>query len=325
MKTVGINVTHDASLCQCVNGEIDLFIEEERLSRKKHDTMPIKVIFEHLEKANLGLTGLEYSDYDLKDTAAFIDVAIRKTIKKQEFNIYKEHHLLHALCGFYNSEFDEADVVVVDGMGNYIDENYHECASRWHISKPDVVHLIEKQGTVRFDCEKLQDKDIHGTFPMGIGMAYSAISSYLGFGCLGSGKVMGLAPYGKEDPNIKPFVLDDGLVNSKLFYRTQYGANFIPYDYLPEDWYYPKWDDNVQKIANLAYRLQKDFEKWMTEFILRCDHKNIVLTGGCALNCVANYEYLKYLPKGVKLYIEPVSGDAGTAIGLAKYLYYNNL
>ena len=320
MGTIGLNVTHDASLCHCVDGEIKLFIEEERLSRKKHDSIPIKAIFEYLEKDKVGITGLEYSDYDLKDTAAFIDVAIRKTVKDVEFNIYKEHHFLHALCGFYNSEFEEADVVVVDGMGNYIDDDYHECASRWHISKPDVVHLIEKQGTVRFDCKRLQKKDMHGTFPMGIGMAYAAISSYLGFGPLGSGKVMGLAPYGKEDSNIKPFVLDNGLVNSKLFYRTQYGANFIPYDYLPEDQHV----DN-QRIRNLCYRLQKDFERWMTEFILRCDYKNIVLTGGCALNCVANYEYLKYLPKGVKLYIEPVSGDAGTAIGLAKYMHYSKL
>ena len=47
---------------------------------------------------------------------------------------------------------------------------------------------------------------------MGVGMAYASISDYLGFGQLGSGKVMGLAPYGKEDPNIKPFVID-GRVN----------------------------------------------------------------------------------------------------------------
>ena len=156
-------------------------------------------------------------------------------------------------------------------------------------------------------------------------MAYASIAQYLGFGSLGSGKVMGLAPYGKEDENIKPFVLDNGMVNSKLFYRTEDGANFIPYDYLPEKWDYRVWDNNTQKIANLTYRLQKDFEKWMTDFILRCESKNIVLTGGCALNCVANYEYLKHLPKDVNLYIEPISSDAGTSIGLAKFLYYSTL
>ena len=59
---------------------------------------------------------------------------------------------------------------------------------------------------------------------MGIGSAYAAVSAYLGFGTLGSGKTMGLAPYGKEDKNIKPFVLDNDMVNSKLFYRVHDGV-----------------------------------------------------------------------------------------------------
>ena len=49
METVGVNVTHDASFCRCVNGEVNLFIEEERLSRKKHDTMPVKTVMEYQE------------------------------------------------------------------------------------------------------------------------------------------------------------------------------------------------------------------------------------------------------------------------------------
>ena len=43
--------------------------------------------------------------------------------------------------------------------------------------------------------------------------------------------------------------------------------------------------------------------------------KNIVLSGGCALNCVANYEYLKHLPEGCKLYVEPICYDAGLSVG----------
>ena len=202
-------------------------------------------------------------------------------------------------------------------MGNYIDEDHQECATRLHLSYPANIALLEKQKAGRYDSSRLQNRTIHQPYPMGIGMAYSSISSYLGFGSLGSGKTMGLAPYGKEDDNIKPFILENNLVNSKLFYRSHDGCVFIPYDYLPEVWDYREWNDDVQKIANLAYRLQKDFEKWMINFILKCDHKNIVLTGGCALNCVANYEYLKHLPKDVNLYIEPVSSDAGTSIGLS--------
>ena len=315
METVGVNVTHDASFCRCVNGEINLFIEEERLSRKKHDTMPVKTVMEYQESNFAGVTGLEYHDYSLKDTCNFFDVIFKKKIPSHDYRTYDQHHFLHAMCGFYNSEFEEADVVVVDGLGNFVDEENHECATRWHIKKPAQVKLLERQGASKFGIKT----NSHAYWSMGIGMAYASISDYLGFGQTESGKVMGLAPYGKEDPNIKPFVID-GRVNSKLFYRTRYGANFIPYDYLPE-----KVDVGDQRFMNLAYRLQKDFEKWMTDFILKCESKNIVLTGGCALNCVANYEYLKHLPKDVKLYIEPVSSDAGTSIGLAKYMYYSQL
>ena len=64
---------------------------------------------------------------------------------------------------------------------------------------------------------------------------------------------MGLAPYGKEDPNIKSFILDDGYtVDSNLFYRTRFGANFIPYDYLPPHVEAVNTEKHFQKLANLA-------------------------------------------------------------------------
>ena len=293
METVGINMTHDASFCRCVDGKVDLFIEEERLSRKKHDHTPIRSIIEYFQNKHAGVTGLDYEDCALDELTPFIELTLNKK-SNTVVDLYSEHHILHAMCGFYNSEFEEADVVVVDGMGNN-----GEVASRFRMSKPNNIEILEKQ------------------VDMGIGIVYASISEYLGFGSLGSGKVMGLAPYGKEDPEIKPFVID-GEINSELFHKVKEGANFIPYDYLPKT---PHVND--QRIRNLCYRLQKDFERWMISFILKCKSKNIVLTGGCALNCVANYEYLKHLPKDVNLYIEPVSNDAGTAIGLAKYLYYS--
>jgi len=157
-------------------------------------------------------------------------------------------------------------------------------------------------------------------------MIYSAISDYLGFGSLGSGKVMGMSAYGKEDKNIKSFIVD-GKLDSSQFYRTKYGINFIPYDYVNfKGFSVDKNNPKIQNLYNLAYRIQKDFEDYMSNLIMYTlqitGAKNIVLTGGCALNCVANYKYLDILPKGVKLYVEPISTDAGTAIGLAKLQYH---
>jgi predicted NodU family carbamoyl transferase len=143
---------------------------------------------------------------------------------------------------------------------------------------------------------------------------------------------MGLSAYGKEDKNIKSFVNPDYTLDTDQFYRSRFGLTFLPYEYVK----YPKDVDQFidlpeedrQRFCNLAYRLQKDFELYMSNLILKVleitGEKNIVLTGGCALNCVANYEYLKILPKGVKLYVEPISTDAGTSIGMAKLDYYSS-
>ena len=85
----------------------------------------------------------------------------------------------------------------------------------------------------------------------------------------------------------------------------------------------------MQSRRDLSYAVQKESQKQCLDLIYKAVEmsgcKNVVFSGGYGLNCVANYEYLKHLPKDVKLYIEPVSSDAGTSIGLAKYMYYSQL
>ena len=362
MKTVGFNISHDGAICICNNGEIEYYLEEERVSGYKHDGFPAKAFHKlfgyettakQLEEYEYAFSGLRY--WPVVDRAiqmklefeqavsAYINHVILKSIGRSKENEkrkltetkfshgrYEEHHVFHAIGGFYNSGFDDALVLIVDGMGNPStkESDMHEVASLYSIQKdPFRLECLAKQETPKHHSEQIMLRDTHKEhWPMGIGMAYAAVSAYLGFGTLGSGKTMGLAPYGKEDKNIKPFVLDNDLVNSKLFYRVHDGCVFIPYDYLPEEWDFKVWDEGAQRLANLAYRLQKDFEKWMINTITlglkQTGKKNLVISGGCALNCVANYEYLKHLPKGVKMFVDPLCQDAGTSVGLAKYLYY---
>jgi carbamoyltransferase len=77
---------------------------------------------------------------------------------------------------------------------------------------------------------------------------------------------------------------------------------------------------------NMAYNVQTESQQLVLDLILksikRTGNKNIVISGGYGLNCVANYFYLQHLPEGVKIYVEPVSNDAGTAMGAALYHYY---
>ena len=362
MKTVGIMMSHDASICMVEDGKIKSIMQEERFSRVKHDSYPSKsyerlfgddVSSDELLNTDFGFTGIKYwpvndlaQDFHLsfeQEIYSFINYVITKSsdlhtkkLKMEELwnskwdgTRYSDHHTFHAFSGFYNSGFKDAADLVVDGMGNPStkESENHEVASIYTVEYPANIACLSKEETPKHHAESMKARSSHTKWPMGIGMVYSAIAAYCGFGQLGSGKVMGLASYGKEDPNIKPFVFDDCEINSKLFYRTHDGCIFIDYDYLPRNWDYVNWNEDVQKIANLCWRLQKDFEKWMTNKILETlqitGKKNIVLTGGCAMNCVANYEYLKYLPEGVKLFVDPLCEDAGISVGLSQFLYWS--
>jgi carbamoyltransferase len=345
---LGVNVSHDASVCQVTNGKIDWFIEEERLSRIKYDEFPFMSLLNSNISENIGKIQISslYEPHNIKETISYFKSCCllvkknhsnrynnEKFLRQLEYESYTEHHLFHAACGFYNSGFSRSAVLVVDGMGNPLSvseqyEDLHEVESIYSCSYPNCFYLKKSNvtptyivGTEKYDL----------TF--GIGMVYNALSNYFGFGDFGSGKLMGLSPYGVEDKNIKPFLNQNGSLDTSLFYRTRYGIKLIPYEYIK----YPSEiknfndldkDSKESKIfCNLAYRVQKDFETYMINLIKETleitQETNIVLTGGCALNCVANYKYLNYLPKGVKLYVEPISTDAGVSVGLSKLDYYN--
>jgi len=340
---LGAHVTHDASICQVTGGEIDWFVEEERYSGIKHDVDPLTSAMEIDISPNIhkriqvsGLYEPHNKDY-LKNHAEFFTRILSKRYAKEisvrdsndiEYELYELHHDFHAACGFYNSGFARAAVLVVDGMGNPLPDKkeVQEVETIFSCTYPIQFkkHSVGLTPTY-LDADKYD-------LSFGIGMVYHSLSKYFGFGDFGSGKLMGLSSYGVEDENIKPFVNDDFTLDTNLFCRNRFGLTFLPYEYVR----YPKGvnnfmdlDDELKvKFSNLAYRVQKDFERYMSNLILRTlevtGETNIVLTGGCALNCVANYEYLKILPKGVKLYVEPISTDAGTSIGLAKIIYYFN-
>jgi len=84
-------------------------------------------------------------------------------------------------------------------------------------------------------------------------------------------------------------------------------------------------DEDVTKLDNrrdMAYAVQTQTQKQVADLIRKAvamsGKKNVVLSGGYGLNCVANYWYLQELKdEGINLYVEPVSNDAGTAMGAA--------
>jgi len=354
---LSMNIAHDASVCYLVDGKVQWMIEEERLTHRKHDSYPLMSILTGngivSNDSLIAYTTIEIP-LEKKMVGDSIDICLLVASKVMRKNKYKcksfenQHHLSHASIGFYNSGFKEAAVVVVDGAGA-INKGGHEVESIYKASYPHNFELLHQRYVPVFieTDEKVENPTT------GIGMAYAAASEYIGFDYTASGKTMGLAPYGKDNDNIKPFVID-GEVNEDIFVRIMNGVLIDYYDYIAPSGkidLFKMYNDGVKRCireeddsvragpaltapdqvedprvkfsvnCDLSYKMQKDFESYMISLIKKAVEitgcKNVVLSGGCALNCVANYEYLKYLPEGGKLFVEPICYDAGLSAGQA--------
>jgi carbamoyltransferase len=275
----------------------------------------------------------------------------------QVIDLSHQHHKIHAACAFYRSGFDDAVAVVVDGCGSVHNTEYvfdqkfnprmtsklgfWEVESIVDCAYPSEFKTLYKHSgcaePLLMDCNPERSGEFlgeKGTFfsinsrHAGITKVYEAVTKYCGFQEIEAGKTMGLFPYGKPNPNIPklfntvgdltlsdtnvvvPFYPRGALVNSQLFDELNTELDNV------ED------VTHLQNRRDLAYAVQMETQDQVLNLILKAveiSGKNkVVLTGGYALNCVANYHFLKTLNKrGINLYVEPVSNDGGTAIGIA--------
>ena len=178
----------------------------------------------------------------------------------------------------------------------------------------------------------------------GIVKAYEAVTVLAGWSSIEAGKTMGLAPYGKDNPKISNFQQTDYkewplMDRNKVLPTYPNGGeiallgNDTAFDDLLEIRKAP-WGNKANERTgyrydrkfchDMAWQIQNDTQRMVLECILKTKeitgHTNIVLTGGYALNCVANYWFLdKIKEEGINLYVEPVSSDAGIAMGAAAY------
>jgi carbamoyltransferase len=156
------------------------------------------------------------------------------------------------------------------------------------------------------------------------------VTEFCGFSAIEAGKTMGLFPYGKKNDKIPALFDKTGThtVSNRNLIVPRYpnGAvvNAGLYDYLA--------DANAEDLTtldnrrDLAYACQTETQEQVLELILKAVDmsgiKNVVVSGGYGLNCVANYYYLTVLKeKGINLYVEPISNDAGTAMGAAMIVH----
>jgi len=350
MRILGISAYyHDSAAALIVDGNLVGAAQEERFTRKKHDSsFPVKAVEYCLDEAGIKLADVDYvAFYDkpflkferlLETYLAFAprglnsfrmamplwlkEKLFQKTLLRDEMKkwqpdfdwhkrlLFGEHHQSHAASAFFPSPFEEAAVLCMDGVGEWA-----------------TTSLGFGQGN---RLEML--KEIH--FPHSLGLLYSAFTYYTGFKVnSGEYKVMGLAPYG--EPRFKDTILnnivdlkEDGtfrLDQSYFDYCTglrmtneKFAALFGGPARKPDELLNQKHMDlaaSVQAVTEeIVVRLARSVKK-------DTGARNICLAGGVALNCVANGKLLREnVFDGI--WVQPAAGDAGGAVGAAYAAYH---
>jgi carbamoyltransferase len=342
---LAINPGHNGSAALVVDGELVYYTEEERLSRSKYDGNPFKainyILNNHVvDELIIGGTNPQLPQLPWTNEDPYTALVRKSCPNVKVTNLGNLHHLGHASAAFYNSGFDTAVAIVVDGAGSVHQEQIgtdgpvvagFETESIYYCSYPHEFNAVYKRysdGQSNYYDNGIQEF----TNTVTITKAYEAVSDYLGFGFIEAGKTMGLSPYGTEDSDIPDFFVNGRGNRNLLIPRYPAGAhideNNNPYLKRFND---PKeWHNDFSLCRdidkNIAYKIQKESEEQMMLLIEKAlditGERNVVISGGFALNCVANYKYLKRFPD-INFYIDPIAHDGGTAIGLAKYAWYN--
>jgi len=362
----GISRGHNASVCLLKDGEVVLFVEEERLSRKKYDGGPYAAmvkILDYTDKIDylvIAHTQPDESQVDFRGGSVYNGLAQKLGLIRdddQVLDLAKWHHKLHAACAFYRSGFDEAVAVIVDGAGTFIPlqlsgqvEMSWELETLFKCNYPDEIKTLYKhQGgrgpwpSVRIPEQPSEREGEQGTHELilddsaGIVKAYEAVTQYCGWAPIEAGKTMGLFPYGGPADYFPPIYTDGNGGDWKTTDRNLIVPTY-PNGALVNQGRWKKLTSSpedlegdvtlLQNRRDMAYAIQKESQQMVLDLILKAvkmgDSKNVVVSGGYGLNCVANYWYLDQLKdEGINLYVEPVSNDAGTAMGAAFLTHYS--
>ena len=348
MKILGISAFyHDSAAALIIDGNIIAAAQEERFTRIKHDkNFPLAAIAYCLQAAGLTIEDIDivifyelpekkfqrllktYLSFAPQGYTSFMKAMplwLTEKLYQKQFIIkqlasfgkfraerlqFTEHHLSHAASAFFPSPFEEASILVMDGVGEFA-----------------TTTIAEGKGNQLTLTKQLN-------FPHSLGMLYAAFTYYLGFKInSGEYKVMGLAPYGrpiyaelifKYLVDLKAdgsFRLDQqyfnyctGLTMTNQHFDALFGAP-------------PRQAEAVltQKEFDIAASIQAVTEEvvlTITRAMAKTDGTgNLCLAGGVALNCVANGKILK---DGTfkNIWIQPAAGDAGSALGAALVAYH---
>ncbi|HEY7060821.1 MAG TPA: carbamoyltransferase C-terminal domain-containing protein [Chloroflexota bacterium] len=364
MDILGINAYHGgASACLIRDGELIAAAEEERFRRIKYWAgFPSEAIKYCLAEGGITAYDLDHVGISRNPNANLHKKVLFALRRRPSFNLVRdrlanaakvrdpkvaliealgldaaslkaqfhhvEHHRAHLASAFFVSPFPEAAVVSVDGMGDFV-------STMWGVGRDTQL-----------------DVDGAINFPHSLGIYYTAVCQWLGFTKYGDeGKVMGLAPYGQPrylDEMRKIVRLQrDGTfeLDLDMFVHHAGGATMTWDDGEPElgEAYSPEfvkrfgeprdprvpieaYEDTryVDVAASLQVMLEEAEFHLLRKIAERTGQRALCLAGGVALNSVFNGKVLPNLPFD-DIYIQPAAGDAGTAVGVAYYIYHQGL
>ena len=313
---LGINTSHNGSVCVLVDGKIDFFLEEDRITRMKHDSIPTKLLSYISQKYNIDEVAISgVYDFPFKGIGdEFLVSIISKYFLTSPKTLFLDrHHTTHTSISFFNSNFKEAIGIVIDGAGTKI-------KNKWETES--VYKLSYKQSPIPI-YKSYRNND--EPYPLvSFNRVYDNITEYLGFvQFCEAGKTMGLSSYGKLNSNIPPLYIK-GKGNPEVF--TPILNTPSSKLSLKSKTFFDN-NDNKQFKFDLAYHVQQESQKYAGDLIEKAIQetgiKQVCCSGGYFLNCVANYYLTKRFPD-VEFYFEPISSDAGNAIGAAKLLWYQS-
>ncbi len=339
---------HDSAACLIEDGKIVAAAQEERFTRKKHDSrIPEQAMKYCLDQAKITIDDIDavvyYDDPILTLDRFLANVKAIGTdnndiLKLSYESMFKEklwiangverilgglgkrgkllvtsHHLSHAASAFYPSPFEEAMIITIDGVGEW-----------------NTTVIGHGKGN-KISLKKKID------YPHSLGLLYSAFTYFCGFKVnYGDYKLMGLAPYGEPiyyDLICEKLIdiKDDGSFRLNLsYFDFQYGRAMTNDKFallFEGERRLPESEITIREM-NMAASVQKVVENILLKLARTAKSmsdgcENLVLAGGVALNCVANGLLLK---EGIfkNIWIQPASGDAGGSLGAAMMVYYGD-
>ncbi len=346
MNVLGLSFYyHDSSAALVQDGVLVAAAEEERFSRRKHDSgFPALAVDFVLKTGGIAMGNVDWVVFYEKpfvklermllsamgtfprSAAVFRESMQRwisdklwiKSMMAKKLGVpaskllFAEHHVSHAASSFYTSPFQEAAILTVDGAGE------------WTTST-----LGEGRG------KKIQiKKEIR--FPHSLGLLYSAFTAYCGFEVNeGEYKLMGMHPYGKPKYVDKIYEIlevgpDGSLWHDMRYFAYHYSTDSTLNERFCEHFGRPARDPRMSDksldpfYCDMAASIQKVTEDVVLKMARHVHEmtglKKLCMAGGVALNSVANYKILRQGPFE-DLYILPAPGDDGGSVGAAYWAY----